>query len=242
MKIPKSWEEIPLNRFKQYLETCEEKPFELTKESTEEDINRYNTEAVDIIRKKTCALLGCDLEAVKNLTAEEQAEVKRLMAKPLPTRLQLHFKYKGQNYRPYIESKKNRNLNKIYDLTKQIEIDTKKFNGGKYSAFKNVQTRGTTNYLHQLLFLSCEPIKYGFKKRFPFVGWRYQDLTEKEIEQRIEEFKDIPLGIAYPTLVFFLMKSRELRSLLEHYLSNQMTAMTQEVLELQEDLEKDMDG
>lgn len=235
MKVPKSWNKIPLDNFIHFLEYRDEKPEGLK-------------ERIELIKKKSCAILGCTWDEVNQLTGPEQEKLSKLMGKKLPKRLMLSFKHKGQRYRFHIEGKKRPNAHAI--LEKVHEIDTEGFNGGKYTAFKNVQKRQVKDgvfetygkYTHQLLFLSCEPRVFGFRKRFPFIGWRTKKFNSSEVPDKIEGFKSLPLEVAYPMSSFFLAVSEALKDPMLDFLNVEIQNQIKELSRIRTDLEIDMDG
>ena len=176
----------------------------------------------DLLYKRTCAILGCSVKEAQALTVEDQAKLVRLMNTPMPTRLMLSFKHKGKRYRPIIK--------------------VKELSGAKYTAIKNSAKRGTKENLHQVLYLACEERKFGFKKSFPFIGWHDYTPTQEEVEQGINDFKTLPMEVANPISLFFLNLSKKLKDLLNDYSIEVMKKMTEDMAELQANLEKDMDG
>ena len=125
-----------------------------------------------------------------------------------------------------------------------IDIDTDKFNGGKYAAFKSVAKRGHRDQglnenLPHLLYLLCEPITFGFKKQFPFIGWKPKKQTAQDIERGVKDFKSLPLEVSNPLTVFFLTLSKELSDLLNDFTLKELEQMTSKMKQLQASLEKD---
>lgn len=209
MRVPKDWNKIPLKNFVHYLEYIEEEP-----ESIED---RF-----DLLYKRTCAILDCNVEEAKALSIEDQQKLVKLMRTKLPTRLMLGFKFKGVRYRPTIQAKK---------LT-----------GARYTAIKDIAKRGSAKNLHHILFLICQPVKFGFKKSFPFIGWKPFEWEAEQMEDKIKEFKELPMEIANPISLFFLNLSANLRNLLDDYSIQTLKKMTDQMAELQADLENDTDG
>lgn len=239
MDIPKNWNKLPLENFIHYTEYLNEKPEDLAGK-------------IDLLKKKTCAILGCTIEEAGNLTGEETQALAKLLAKPLPNKLLLHFKHKGIRYRPFIRVEDQAQPHQVIELAeamKGVSIDTSKdkFNGSKYTAFKNVAKAGhvkdgMNRNLHHLMYLICEPVKWGFRKEFPFIGWKGYKPSVKQIEQGIVDFKTLPLEVANPLCVFFLNLSKELSDLLSEYSINELKKMTEGMASLQASLEKDTDG
>lgn len=179
-------------------------------------------ERFDLLYKRTCAILDCTVEEARKLTVKDQAKLVKLFNTPMPTTLKISFKHEGKRYRPTIP---------VRELT-----------GDKFVAIKNAAKRGTKDNLHHVLYLACDEYRYGFKKKFPFIGWYKAELTDQEIEQGIKDFKTLPMKIANPMSVFFLTLSKRLNNLLNDYSIKVMKKMTEEMSELQASLENDMDG
>ena len=215
IKVPKKWDNIELRKFVHYCDYIGEEP-----ETIEE---RF-----ELIYKKACALLDISLADAKKLTVKQQAGIVKLAKMPMPMKLKPRFKHKGIKYRP---------IGSRYSIVDAREID-----GDRYSAIKALAKKSTSENLHQVLYLVCEPIKWGFRKEFPFIGWHKIEMDASEIEQGIMDFKDLPMKVANPLIVFFLTLSKRLSVLLKDYSIQTLNGMTKEMKELQADLEKDMDG
>jgi hypothetical protein len=213
--IPSKWDNIELRKFVHYCEYIDEKP-----ESIEQ---RF-----ELLYKKAMALLDISLEEAKNLTVKDQTNIAKLAKGKMPMHLKPRFKHKGVRYRP---------VGSRYSV-----VDARELSGDKYSAIKALAKKSTSENLHQILYLTCEPIKYGFKKSFPFIGWKTYDLDASQVEQGIMDFKDLPMYVANPMIVFFLTLSKRLNVLLNDYSIQKLNGMTKEMKELQADLESDMDG
>ncbi len=179
-------------------------------------------ERFDLLYKRTCAILDCTVEEARKLTVKDQAKLVKLFNTPMPTVLKIGFKHKGKRYRPTIP---------VRELT-----------GDKFVAIKNAAKRGTKDNLHHVLYLACDEVRFGLRKKFPFIGWYKPELTDQEIEQGIKDFKTLPMKIANPMSIFFLTLSKRLNSLLNDYSIKVMKKMTAEMSELQASLENDMDG
>lgn len=177
---------------------------------------------VTYITQKVAAILGVTIEEARKIPIEDTNKITKVMASKLPSRLQLSFKLKGQRY------------NAI--------IDARKLNGEKYSAIKLIQSRGSDENLHHLLFLISEPRKFGIRKKFPFIGWKTIEFKPEELEERINDFKQLSVDIGWPMASFFLRVSKELRDHLKDFSLNQLEELIQKGRNLQADLEKDMDS
>lgn len=204
MKIPKSWDKVPLNRFVDFLE-CKDLKIEDTFEK---------------ICIQGSAILGIEKDEVKKLPINELQELVKLIGSKLPSRLMLTFKHKGYKYRAV--------------------VDARKLDGAKYSAIKLLQKDGYKR-LHQVLLLVSEPRKFGFRKNFPFIGYKSYELKPSEFEQRVNDFKTLPLEVAYPMSAFFLKVCKELKDHLSDYSIQEMNKMEKKLKQIQADLEADTD-
>lgn len=184
------------------------------KQQPGEDDVRYLT-------RKVAAILGVSIEDARRIPIEELNHVTKLMATRLPSRLMLSFKLNGQRYRSV--------------------VDARKLNGEKYTAVKLIQSRGSDENLHHLLFLISEPRKFGIRKRFPFIGWKTIEFEPEELETRINDFKQLPVDIGWPMCSFFLRVSEELKHRLKEFSLNELETLIQKGRNLQADLEKDTD-
>jgi len=234
MEVPKSWNKVTLERFVHYTEYLNEKP---------EDLKGK----IELLKKKTCAILGCTIEEAGKLDGKASTKFAKLLSKPLPSRLMLQFKHKGITYKPYIRVEDQRAPYKVIDKANDLRIDTQGFNGGKYSAFKNVakrghQEEGLNRNLHQLLYLVCEPVKLGFKKSFPFFGYVPYEPSIDEVKRSINDFKELPMEVANPLCVFFLRVSKELNNLLSDYSVEELKKMTKQMQDMSATLKSDTDG
>ena len=174
-------------------------------------------ERFDLLYKRTCAILGCSVKEAKALTVEDQGDLVRLMNSEFPTKLKPVFRHKGIRYRK---------IPQIKDM-----------DGGRYAAIKNAAKRGAQDNLHHILFLVCEPIKLT-----PYGVWKPYEFKPEEIEDRIRDFKSLPMEVANPITVFFLTLSKLWKDLLDDYSIQTLTKMTGQMEELQTSLESDMDG
>lgn len=175
---------------------------------------------VAVLTERVSALLGISVDDAKKIAIEDVNRITRIVSK-LPTRLMLSFKLKGKRYRPV--------------------IDSRKLNGEKYTAVKLAQSRDPFETLPQILFIISEQRKFGFRKKFPFIGWRTIEPQPEDIEQAIEDFKQLPVSIGWPMASFFLRTSKKLSYLLKEFSLNELDKLTSKMQSLQTDLESDTD-
>lgn len=196
--IPKNWNKVTLEKYAKIQETLKLEP-------------RNELERFDLQVERMCYLLGITIpEALANCTTDDFAKLQKLIAKPLPTRLMLSFRFKGVHYRP-----------------KRAE----EINGGSYAAIMNLAKNTTFNNLNQIMFNIVQPYKFGFKKSFPFIGWNKFDYKADEVEKVVKDFKELPMEIVNPVSVFFLRVSKELTNHLHEELVKKMEKMNNTTLE-----------
>ena len=176
----------------------------------------------DLIIERVCYITGKSVEEVKkkkNLI--KLASINRLLNKPLPKRRLTHFRLNGVRYRAINAS----------DIT-----------ADRYTSIMDCSKRDSLTYLHQVMFLVSTPQKFGFKSKFPFIGWKDYEFSPSEVPTRIEEFKKLPMKVAYPNSVFFCELSKRFKTLIQDYSDKQMEKLIKMGEALLQDLEIDTDG
>jgi len=114
--------------------------------------------------------------------------------------------------------------------------------GGEYAALMNAAKGGQLNNLHHIMFLISEPIKLGFIKKFPFIGFKPYEFEAVDVPDRIQDFKQLTLDIANPAAVFFSRLSKELTNLFLDYSTDQLKEMSENMKKLEADLNEYTDG
>ena len=193
---------------------------------------------------RVCYLTGCEIEEAQKLTTKEYAKTQRLVKTPLPVKLKLRFKLNGIRYRVIYQHDRmtGERSNAISELDAISKLDARKMDGGAYASVMNCAKRGHLDTLHQIMFLLSEPLRWGFRKKWLFLGWKSYDFKEYEVEDRINDFKDLPMKVANPIAVFFCSLSKVLTIGLEDYSFSQMKRMTTQMKKLQQELENDLGG
>lgn len=187
---------------------------------------------------RVCYLTDCEPEEARKCTTKDYSMVKRLVKVPLPLILRTSFKLKGIRYRLIHQAQRLTG-----DRLEKIKVlDAKKMDGGEYASVMNCVKRGHLDSLHQIMYLICEPMKFGFRKKLLFIGWKPYEFKEWEVEDRINDFHSLTMDVANPASVFFCNLSKVLTIGLEEYSLNELRGMTKEMKKLQADLETDLDG
>lgn len=223
--IPKNWNKVTIEGYVSFMKS----------------INKKTETAAELVRlqiSRACYLTGCEVEEAQKLTTTEYSKVKKLATTPLPQNLKTSFKLKGIRYRLIHQAQKLTG-----DRTDNIRtLDAKLMNGGQYASVMNCVKRGHLDTLHQILFNLCEPMKFGFRNKLIFIGWKPYDFKEHEVEERINDFHSLTLDVANPASVFFCKVSKLLIKSLEDYSYSQLREMNKQMKKLQADLIADSDG
>lgn len=191
----------------------------------QEALNEKPVTDLEIVNNKilqAVILSGLSVEEVENLPFNELEKVNKLLNTELPNKVRKYFKLNGIKYR--------------------VIYDARRLNGSRYIAVMNSAKRGTLKSLHQVMYSISQPVKFGFKKKFPFIGYNEYEFEAHEVEDRINDFKELSIDIANPVSVFFSNLSKVLTEVLEDSLLNQTKKMTTMTDELTKDLTADMGG
>lgn len=171
-----------------------------------------NDSKFDSLIKKICFLTGKSVEEVKQMDINQISKINKLLKTPLPTQLMTNFKLNGIRYR--------------------VILNARELTGERYTAIMNTAKRGTLENLHQIMFLISEPIKWGFRKKFPFVGWKSYEFKPSEVPERIKDFHKLPLKVANPVSVFFSQLSKDLTKAILDYSIQKVDQMNREAQDL----------
>ena len=176
-----------------------------------------DTEIVDNKIKQLSYIKGISLEEAEMCTVSEGNKVKELLALPIPTKIVKLFKLNGITYR--------------------FNVSSNDLNAGGYIGVMNAIKEDPIKNMHVTMFNLATPVKYSWW-RAKWVGY---DFNPSEVGDRLEEFKQLPISIAYPIAVFFLTLSKVLTPVTQDYLSQSLEIMKTSLKETREDL-KSSDG
>jgi len=188
-----------------------------TKEEPKTELDKFNLNI-----KRVCYLTGLEVEEALKLPTSVSIDIEKLLKTEMPQRLSTTFKLNGVQYK--------------------VILDARQLDGQRYISVMNSAKRGTMKNLHQVMYNICKPIKFGFRKKFPFIGYKEYEFEAHEVEERINDFKQLTLDIANPVSVFFSTLSKSLIVALEDYSLQKMKEMTKMTNDLATDLREDMDG
>lgn len=233
LTIPSNWNDVTIEGYVAFMKSAG-KENEIENPA---DLSRLQ-------QARVCYLTGCEPEEAKKVTTKEYARTQRLVKIPLPVKLKLKFKLNGIRYRIIYQHDRmtGERSDAISKLDTINKLDASKMDGGGYASIMNCAKRGHLDTLHQIMFLLSEPVKWGFRKKWIFLGWKAYDFKEYEVEDRINDFQHLTMEIANPVAVFFCNLSKVLTIGLEDYSLSEMNKMTTKMKKLQQELENDSDG
>lgn len=176
----------------------------------------YNN-PVDKVIEQLMILTGASIQDVEKLTLDDLNEFQedlKFLSEPLDERLRLKFRIKGVKYR--------------------FEVDANKLTGGAYMSAMHLAEKDPNTKLHQVLFNIAKPINlFGKDKKVDTVQF-YED--------HVDDFKDLPMSIAYPIVSFFFRHWKVLINDIADYSSEKLMMMNEMLKEVNKDLEKDLAG
>lgn len=150
------------------------------------------------------------IDQAQYTTTKEVKEIQDFLRSPLPTKIHRFWKSNGVRY--------------------EFNIHADRIKAGGYIGIMNGVKDDPIKSLHLNLFNMCKPVKLGLR------GWKPYEFKQYEVTERIEEFKQMPISVAYPIAVFFLNLSKHLTKSTPDYLSEQMKKMTNKLDEIKADL------
>lgn len=176
-----------------------------------------NDEIIDIKIKQLSIIKGISYEDAELCSVKEAQEVKKLLELPLPTKIVSKFKIGKYTYR--------------------FNIDANNLKAGGYIGIMNSIKDYPIKNMHVTMFNLATPIKFNYLKG----KWVEYNFKPNEVNDRIEDFKQMPISIAYPIAVFFLTLLKNLTENTPIYLTKKMKKMTKKLNEIKSDL-KNSDG
>ena len=150
-------------------------------------IKEESANPIDIINKKIMQvhiLTGKPIDEVEKIPTAKLKKILKEIDKPLPSKIKKTFKLNGVKYR--------------------VITRPKELNGGRYISIMDSIKQNSINNLHIVLFNVCEPLKLTWR------GWKPYEFKDAEAMDRLEDFRQLKLKIAYPISVFFCKVSKSL--------------------------------
>jgi len=214
--IPKNWDEVSVDLFVKLYPTFKNKDLGLN-------------EIIEQKQLQLSMIKGISFKDAENCLETEAKEVKKLLDTPLPTKIVKYFSL--PRYKTNLETGE-----KVSDgkTTYRFNIDANELNSSGYVGIMNAIKEDPIKNLHATLFNLATPV---------YSLWRLKsyEFSNAEVGDRMEEFKQMPISIAYPIAVFFLNLSKALIPVTEDYLMESLRKMEKELIETKADL-LDTDG
>lgn len=167
-------------------------------------------ERIDNKVKQISILTGLSLEEAENAPRTYLTDVVNLLKTPLPTKIHRRFRIGKQNY--------------------EFNIDANKLNQSGYVAIMNAVKDDPIKHLHVTMFNLARPIKASW------LGWKQFEFKPHEVSERLNDFKLLPVSMAYPIAVFFLNLSKDLISGSGDYFNKLLTNEMKKLDEIKADL------
>lgn len=153
---------------------------------------------------------GITEEEAEFTTIEETKKIQAFLRTELPTKIHRFWKCNGVRY--------------------EFNISAERITCGGYIGIMNSIKEDPIKNLHMNLFNMCKPVKLRLN------GWKPYEFKQYEVSERIEDFKQMPISVAYPIAFFFLSLSKALIKDTPDYLSKQMMKMKKKLNEIEVDL------
>jgi hypothetical protein len=171
---------------------------------------------VDKVIEQLMILTNCSSDEVEALTVDDLHSLQEQMTflnKPIDKRLRVIFKVKGNRYR--------------------FEVNARKLTGGAYMSAMHLAEKDPNTKLHQVLFNIAKPInRFGRDKK----------VSKDFYEDHVDDFKELPMSVAFPIVSFFLTLCQVLTTRIEDYSIQTLQKMNRNQKEAKVDLVQDMAG
>ncbi len=174
-------------------------------------------EIIDNKVKQLSIIKNIALEDAENCTVVEANKVKLLLETPIPEKIAKTFRLKGIVY--------------------QFNTDANALSAGGYVGSMNAIKDDPIKNMHVSMFNLAKPVKYSWLR----AKWIPYEFKNEDIGDRMKDFLDMPISVAYPIAVFFLNLSKDLMPVMQDYLKESLTKMEKSLDGVKEDL-LSMDG
>ncbi len=154
--------------------------------------------AMDLLIKRAVILTDLEVSEIEELPIEELYKVNDLLKKPMPEKIPKYIKHKGHLY--------------------AIRLNPKEESARVHMAVMNNCKEDGIKSMHRIMFSVCRPIKSLWSQK-------ELKLSPTEIEQRIEDFKQLPISLVNPVVVFFWALTNRLMTDILEYSDEKMKEM-----------------
>ena len=209
--IPSTWDKVTLENYYPFERTLGEDEFEGWEELSAEELE---VKKLDLRVKRACFLSDSDPEDIMQMTIEELSAVDKLIKTPYPSKAKNTFKFKGKRFR--------------------VLLDPRKWDAWRYQAIMNECRNEGGGNIHKLMYLVTVEVKHKWSKK-------EIKIEPDEIEQRINDFKQLSVAVANPIGVFFWNLYNVLTEVTLSYSETEMEKLTKITKEAEDSL-RNMDG
>jgi hypothetical protein len=171
-----------------------------------------DTEIIDNKALQLSIIKNISLEDAENCTVIEANKVKLLLETPIPDKISKLFRLKGIVY--------------------QFNIDANALSTSGYVGSMNAIKEDPIKNMHVSMFNLASPVKYSWLR----AKWIPYEFKNEDIGDRMKDFLDMPISVAYPIAVFFLNLSKDLTPVMEDYLKESLTKIQNSLDVTREDL------
>lgn len=154
----------------------------------------------DLLVKRALILTDLEIDEIENLPINELNRVDELLAKPFG-KIPSHIRLNKRLYRVII--------NPTVESSKRFKM------------VMNACKEGDEN-LHRIIYSVCVPVRNLFSKK-------EKQMQAWEVQQCVEDFKQLPAGTALSIWLFFCQLSNELSNVTLQYLDEKMKQMKTQV-------------
>lgn len=209
-----NWADVTIGQYQELHKTFDYEPTAPTEREREIQIADWRILQMSILKGESFA------QTEDWVTLGELEKMKIFIHSNMPCKIYKRFKLNGIKY--------------------EFELDPTKLKGGSYMSLMKDLEEPYEN-MHKILYNYAHPYRYWFRK-----GWFYKmqlpfgkirlgtDISE--IHRSQEDFKEVPMSVANPLIVFFWNLSKVLTKDLEDSLNKQMKSLTKKTNKLAKDL------
>jgi hypothetical protein len=156
---------------------------------------------LNLLVKRVCLLTNQEPDWVEeNCTMQDLAKMQDFLKSDLPLKLITDFRFEGRRYK--------------------VDIDPTKYDAGRYMSVMNQLKDSKIENLHKVIFQVCREVDWKGKTI---------EIDLKELPERIESFKQLPLKVANPISVFFCALSESLTNDILQYSISQIQTATKDL-------------
>ncbi len=172
-------------------------------------------ETIEQMIKLAAVTFECSEDEAANIGLDKLNQVNQLFKSEKPTKIVKEIRLNGRHF--------------------EFELNPNKLTASQYAGVMEA-TKDIDLNLHLFLFHLARPYNYSWFRK------KYIKLEDYQTIQLIDQFKDIPMSVANPIVVFFFNLSIEFTKILNDYSDQKMKEMKKILDQTKTDLLKNTDG